>query len=456
MIQNQFVIHDSKHKPIKLRAERMSNYIRGQIVEATNSSGDLLYLFFYQGKFLTAKKATKLRRHSFIEYAFTKGMTYQAPHPYIDSLIASNQTPTVLTNKQLLRKLNQHYSKQEKAYILTFFESFISKKQIFEEIKTMFYEFRRNGKLLTAYQLIRVMKDFAPKHSLVKSLSSDLIYKDFNKMYYDQTDEMFDQDRLEAEKVMFHKPDQYAEKYANRLEEEGRLLELVMWQFSNPQSFSFTSIEKHLLNGFSNHEAIQILEHLSESMSDASLNERLLSLYLETKQLDHISQLSRQIDIDEKTLNEIADILTDNSPSELNVDSFRIQPLLLKVTQLNPTMANDLLHKYIGNMLHRHSLKDINDWLEPFREKHESIDTIQKFDRLYEMNDDLDHMQSLGELYYEFKQWKQALECFSMESELKPEEAQPLKWLSKTYLEMGMKEESDVYQKMYVSVQKQA
>ncbi|TFB13119.1 hypothetical protein E3U55_16670 [Filobacillus milosensis] len=456
MIQNQFLIQDQKNKPIKLRAKRVAYYVRGQIIEAMSDNEELYYLFYYQNHFLTAKKTSKLRRGSYIENAFKRGHIYDAPHPFINTLITSNQTSKILNNKQLLRKLNQQYSSHDKAYILTFFESFISKKQLFEEIKSMFYELRRNGQLFSAYQLICILKDFAPNHSLVKSLSSDLIYKDFSKMYYDRTEEFFRKDPIEAEKIMFSEQDRYAEQYVSKLKADGRKLELLVWQYehlkNHPQEELYNSFFNEL-QPISDHEKIQILEQLINQNHFLPIQEDLFKLYIKTNQFDKVAELmtTYEMDISEQDLEEVTQLLLESPQKNIDVD--QLQPLLLKVTEYNHALAEDLLYKYIGAMLQKHDLFYIKKWLEPFKD-HSAV--IQKFGKLYQLNEDLDHMQTLGELYYEFKHWDQAIECFSMESELKPDEALPLKWLSKTYLEKGMKEESDVYQKMFVNVQKQA
>ncbi|MGP4071763.1 hypothetical protein ACTWQB_04325 [Piscibacillus sp. B03] len=462
MIENQFTIQDAKNKSLRLRAERMANYVRAQIVEAISDEHDLYYLFFYKGEFLTAKKVTKLRRHSFIETAFKHGHVYQSPHPFMNHLLTSNHSAKIINNKQLLRKLNQHYSKTEKAYILTFFESFISKKQLFEEIKDMFYEDRRGGQLFTAYQLIRILKDFAPKHSLVKSLSSDLIYKDFAKMYRDRDSELFSQDLIEAEKIMFHEIETCQDQYVQHLMTENRPLELSMLLYEQmkkaPSSATLDLLHQTLQENFTDNESVQLLERLAEQVKFASLQELLLKKYLDLKQIDRISLilLETEVDLTPNNLEQLTRSMSEISPNELNMQPEALQNFILKLLKHNPSKADPLLTKCLIKLLASTELNDVNDWIRPFRELCGKTKAIEQFDKMFNMSEDLESMQPLGELYFEFEQWDQALECFSMESELKPDAAKPLKWLSKTYLEMGLKDESEAYQKMYVSVQKQA
>ena len=104
-------------------------------------------MFFYKYRFLTAVKAKRIKLQSYIEHAFKQGMIFEAPHPLIDKLISNRHEFKNLSFKQLLNKLELHYTPQEQAYILTLFESFFPKKQLFEEILTHYYEYRRNGQL---------------------------------------------------------------------------------------------------------------------------------------------------------------------------------------------------------------------------------------------------------------------------------------------------------------------
>ena len=72
------------------------------------------------------------------------------------------------------------------------------------------------------------------------------------------------------------------------------------------------------------------------------------------------------------------------------------------------------------------------------------------------ISDELDDMQTLGELYYEFRQMDKAIECFDWEMELKPADPKPLQWLAKIYREKGMNQESDIYRQLCVNLQKWA
>jgi tetratricopeptide (TPR) repeat protein len=130
--------------------------------------------------------------------------------------------------------------------------------------------------------------------------------------------------------------------------------------------------------------------------------------------------------------------------------------ILNTVVSLFPERAEQLLTNSVSSLLKTNELPSIQKWLEPFKENHQTLKIFDKIDTMLKLNDDLDEMQTLGELYYEFKQFDKAIECFSWEMELEPTNPKPLHWLAKTYREMGMNYESDAYQQLCINVQKRA
>lgn len=261
---------------------------------------------------------------------------------------------------------------------------------------------------------------------------------------------------------MFHEPDRYFDQYVNQLTTENRTLEQSMLLYEqmkiSPSKQVLNSLNQLLHQHFSDQESVDLLERLSRQRPFTPLHELLLRKYLDLKQIDRASLLLLQSNFELTTadMKQLHTSLNEMSPEELKIQPEALQNLLLKLFKQEPNSSDVLLNKCLICLLAQYELTDVHDWLEPLREVCGQLDVIQKFDRIYKMSEDLENMQPLGELYFEFKQWNQALDCFSMESELKPDEARPLKWLSKTYLEMGLKDESEAYQKMYVNLQKQA
>ena len=58
-------------------------------------------------------------------------------------------------------------------------------------------------------------------------------------------------------------------------------------------------------------------------------------------------------------------------------------------------------------------------------------------------------MMELGQYYAEFHQYDEAIECFSWEMELNPDDPAPVSQLSKMYRHKGMTDEAAAYQQLF-------
>ncbi|HLR60900.1 MAG TPA: hypothetical protein VK097_00485 [Lentibacillus sp.] len=465
MEQNQFYIYKMNGKPLHVNPERIALYRQAEIIEAVSDNYDIYYLFFYKHDFLTASKAKKLRRHSFIESAFKLGIVFNAPHPFIEELFSANNHCRISRFEPLLKKLDKHYTPQEKAFILTFFESFISKKRLFNEIKSIFYVYRRNGQNMMAYQIVRILMDFAPNQDLVRQLRSDLNFKRYADMYNNQSDEIMMKDLIFAEKVLYSETnnDPYFQQLINLLYEQSRWMDIVALYFGrlidNPSEEYYDPFIKLLNRYLKNTQVMQILEDLHRELPRfVPLKKDLLKQYIELNKLENILNLFNNPDFElnasqaesMKEMLEQLDLVSQSLSSEQLKSLFKI------VIDFHPKKAGDLIHGYTSALLKTNEPVFLRELLKPFAERREIHPVYQKVNRLITFNDDLDQMQMLGELYYEFSQSDQAIECFSWEMELKPEDPTPLKWLSKIYQELGMEQESKAYRQLLSSLQKRA
>lgn len=77
-----------------------------------------------------------------------------------------------------------------------------------------------------------------------------------------------------------------------------------------------------------------------------------------------------------------------------------------------------------------------------------------KLQSMERWQEDLDHMEELGVLYYEFGQPEKALECFQYASEMRPESIQPVQWMAKVYKDLGHEQESETYRNLTKQMQK--
>lgn len=462
MVQEQITLYDHR-KAIPLQLEKVIFYLQGEIIEAISENEEIYYLFFYKYRFLTAVKAKRVKLQSYIERAFKQGMVFDAPHPLIEKLISTRHELQILSFNQLVNKLELHYTPQEQAYILTLFESFFPKKQLFTEILTHYYEYRRNGQLALGYQIIRILMDFAPKQSLVKSFANDIHFHKYAVLYNEKSPKVLAADLVYAEKVLYdgkEKKDDFKLLTAF-LEKKSRWLDLIAIFLSNRNTS--LSVEEyrylsHLLElHFNEEESMFILEQLSlRYPAFLPLKQDLFNQYIEFKRIGKLLELlnSHEIVLSHTQLQALASMLEEADTGVFPHDPVALQEMVNRLMNLLPEKTELLLKRSVTVLLQTIEPVEIKLWMNPLKSKAGSSQTFDKIEAIVELSDSLNNMQTLGELYFEFQQFERAIECFSWEMELDPTNPKPLQWLAKVYHEMGQEQESEVYQQLCINVQK--
>lgn len=465
MTQHQFLLKDHENS-IQLQAERVAFYLQGEIIEAFNAEKNkVYYLFFYKSHYLTACKAKKLRRNSYIEHAFKDGLVFNEPHPIIEKLISSNSPLKMTAFNPLVKKLEKLYSNHEKAQILTFFESFFPKKHLFHEISSIFYEYRRNGQMFLGYRIVRILHDFAPNHSLVKELNGSLMFNKYATLYNQMSEKLLEKDPIFVEKVLFtqKKDPQRFQQLVECYEKDARLLDLVaLYSYKLkdiPSNDAYRSLVKLLHQTFNEFESIEILEGLSSQIPEyLPLQHDLFTHYLSTRNMKEVLNLAnhQEFNLSKSDSRTFGSILNDIDFKEDFMQPEMLKSLMKTVVKFFPEKVEDFLYKSVVTLLRSHELPYIKEWLAPFKASQTHLQLFDKIDRIQIYNDDLDQMQTLGELYVEFKQLDKAIECFCWEMELKPNDPKPLQWLAKVYQEKGMDHEADAFRQLCINLQKRA
>lgn len=464
MTQNQIILNE-RRKPISLKPERILFYLKGEIIEAISEHQEVYYLFFYEYRFLTAVKGRRIKLRSYIEQAFKEGMVFEAPHPLINKLQSTHRDLQILSLQHLLNKLKLNYSPPEQAYILTLFESFFPKKQLFEAILAHYYEYRRNGQLTSAYQIFRILLDFAPKQSLVKSLANDVYFHKYAVMYKEAAPKILNADPIFAEKLFYagREDEQYFQLLTAFLEQKSRWLDLLALFLSNHKlalsidkyRYLTSLLEKH----FNEEDSIFILEQLTEKYpSFLPIKHDLVNQYIKTNNTVKLLVLlcEQEIELSHSQLQILGNMLELHETEASLLEPELLKKILKKIMDLFPKKAEDLFKQAIISLLKTYELPFIMEWLKAFKQQAEALPIYAKIETMEKLSHSLDDMQTLGEFYFEFRQFNKAIECFSWEMELYPSETKPLQWLSKAYHELGQQQESEAYQQLCKNLQKWA
>ncbi|SIS65768.1 hypothetical protein [Salimicrobium flavidum] len=449
MNEQEWSLSQNKDKRV-IKPLRAVFYERAQIVEAVRGV-HVYYLFFYKETYVTAIQATKVKYNSFLGRAFRNGFICDAPHPLIERLNLHKPFPTS-TYTSLLQHLSGKYTHQEQVYILTFLESFLSKKKLLEEMKNLFYDIRRKGKMFEAYKIIRVLMDFAPNHRFVKELSHDLHFQQFEETYDLPPMKLWEKDPLHAEKQMFHDRD---DRLLTVLKKTHPLeyTAFALLTFNEGKSHYEDYDEVFRLH-FTSEEQLQIVEHAYQLVpSDEEAKQRLLSGYLEKNRLNDVFLLleGEEAVLTPKECRKAENaLLTERSL----VTSLPVwERYLREIFRVRTEAKEQLIHAFVREVLPSYPVADVRAALEKF-EGIEETGTYENIRKMEEWQDELDRMEELGRLYYEFEQKEKALECFQYASEMKPEEVAPVQWLAKIYKDLGQEQEAETYRELTKQIKK--
>ncbi|GIN37325.1 hypothetical protein [Heyndrickxia oleronia] len=460
-MSQQTIQISKKNQIIELRITQMAIYLQSKIIEAMDNEKHVYYLFFYKNHYITYVKPSKLKRKSFISEALTKGLILPPNHPLVFSSITLEHPFKKYSFQQLIKKAENLFTPQEVAFLTTFFESFISKKTIFSYIQTIFYDYRRNGKMFSSYRILRILMDFCPNESWVKGIASDLNFIKYSKLYDQLADVLIDKDPLYMENRLFQLKEnkQEYQRLEQLLKHQSRWMDLIGFYLQTINVENYPSLFQFIQIHLPKEDVISVLEdliqkeqHIPELIND------LLDLYIENKDAEKLIQLliRSKLSLTTSQAQAFEEILNEVNLNPRYFQSEQIDSILAPLFHINPEKAKIFLHQFITLLLKEQNLDSIIEYLEPLKGCIPAIPILKKIEQMQKLSNDPDQQLLLGQLFYEFGQYDQAIDCFSWEMELKAYDPKPVKWLAKLYNEIGMNQEHQAYTQLYIDMQKRA
>lgn len=461
MNQRIEILNDEK---INLQPYALYIYQGFQVIEAYNDEqNDCYYLFFYKDQFLTAKKTLRIKRISTLKQILTKGIHIPNPNPIINTLISANSIKTLPTIDSIWKKVNKSYPKNEALHVLTLFNNYLKKERIQEIIKNTYYELRREGKLLHAYQILVTILQSSPTNKWAKSIISNVQYMKYSTRYSNGLDNLITIDPLYAENMLYQQLDSLPSisLLVDKLHREHRTFEqIALFYYLLTKSEYDIDVAKVFLllsRTFSEEEStsffISTYNQSNSSRNKASLFKHLLSTAIRNGQTDQAYRLitshNEPLSVDQ--INMFIQVI-EKLNSTYPIDFTCLKADLLRFANYDQT--NTVLSFLLPRLFANHNIEFIYQWLEPFHYQRTSLPVIEKLKTMYMIKDDPDQQHYMGELYYELRLLPQAIDCFNWDFELNPTNARPLKWLTKLYRELGMVEESKSYQYLFQQMQK--
>lgn len=437
-----------------LRIAKMIVYLRSKIIEAWDDRGQVYYLFFYKDTFLTACKAKRLRIRSFIADAIKKGISLASPHPIIRKVVHSSQSYRTFEFKQLLKKLRQEFSPYEQAYILTFFESFIHKRELFEKIQEIYYDLRRNGQMFSSYQTSRILHEFAPKNKWARETANLISFSKYFNLYHKFSEQLLARDVIYGEKLLYEGRENrdFRERLEHSLLDDGLVMDAAVLAIDDflaaPEVNRYKTLLERLQMVFSEEEVCEIVEDLYLQKPELPmLQNDLLERLLKLDRLEDAAKLIARREIppaglSEKALNAVGELILSGAGG---MQYEKMNVFLAPLVFLDPEKAEKAIEKCVTYLLKEYDIDYVENWLEPIKEADPFLAIFQKIDCIKKYQDDPDKQLELGKIYYDLDLLELALNCFSWEMEMNEKNLEPVEWLAKLYKKMGMERESEAY-----------
>lgn len=453
-MKSPMIIARDKKQSIQLEIGRMTIYKQSKIIEATDEQDQTYYLFFYKEQYLNYVAPGQ------VIDSFTKGTTLPAPHPLIESLVSPYPHFKKQNFTGLFEKLQKQYSPQETALIASYFAPVIKKDNLTDFIKTIFYKERRDGKLLSCYRILRVLKGIAPNHDLVDAFSQDMEFTKYDDLYKHADETILAKDPIYVEEQLYQ-DEQAFQKLVDLYQDQNRWIDIIAIYITRvihtQKSVEYLALKSLIEKHFDSANKLIFLEDLyKRGLTFDPLQQDLLNSYMEHKKLEDILTLLSEngLTLQPSQSKELIVMVKQRGITTESIPPEGLQRLILTLFAAKDDQAADILHQAVSSLLNDHTLSYIQKWAQPLKDTQLAEPILQKIDEMNLIVEDPNQQQRLGELYHYFHHSKLAIECMSFDMELREDDPKPVKWLAKLYHELGMDAEHKAYQQLYIDMVK--
>jgi hypothetical protein len=445
-----------KKKALNGQVNRVAVFARTKVVETFTNNGNL-YLIYYKDKLIYGEQLDELKQGSFIDLAMKEGLVFESQHA-VTAFLIPKLSIKIPNKNTLFTRLQDHYSPQEVAYIATTLDSFFTEDVITKSVNEVFTHLKRNGQHFKAFQVMHLLNEqianFDADKDLLKSIEFQK-YADFYKTkdlrIIAEKDPLF----MELHCFQGRSDKEKAVLLEEMLHNQNRLFEaIIIWISGDDQQQIISSIKKNTeaaLKIVSKEQWILILSQADINPFQALPEAEgiIKSLILEGKKDQAANYLLNFIDNLPSSYHSILYSLWFELDPTFITSYLDKVIYIIKQQEEKSSELEKKFHHLILRLLKEHDLVFVQKILLPLTKEFPYSLTMKKINRMCEIIEDPDQMMELGQYYAEFNQIDKALECFFWEMEVKPEDPNAAKQISKMYQQKGMIKEATAYQQMF-------
>jgi hypothetical protein len=455
IMPTEITIKDNK-RTAKGNVVRGAIYGGSKVLHVKTTEDDSFYLVYFRNSLIFGDKLEKAEEGSFIEKAFQDGLVVEESHPILSALIPKSQVSIPNPNK-VFPQIQSHFSPQESAYIATTLDSFFEKSQLAKVIDQFYFDFRRNGKFMKAFQILKISTYFMPQFNERLTSREFHSYDDFYQP--SNLPSILKKDPLYAELYCYKNrlnPDVYPFLEEILGTNDGFVETILLWLEKVKKGQKAESIEKmtHLALKFINlKEWVMILgqEKINPFHELPEVRILIEKMVKEGNYKTAALVLLNFIDDLPTPYEPILKKVWENLDAEFvgsHLDHF-ITILQRQVNVEDQKQSETQISQLIVSLLKGYDLKAVYEKLLPLKKVLPHSIVIRKLGKMVKMMEDPDHMMELGDHYVEFNQYDQAIDCYFWEMELNPQDPEPVWKISKMYQQKGMFQEAAEYQKVF-------
>ncbi|GAF64789.1 hypothetical protein BTS2_1685 [Bacillus sp. TS-2] len=434
-----------KKDEISLQEKEIFLFQQSKVVTAVGSDQNKYLLFFYKNRFLNIIPSTSAKKSTFLYEIKKRGKRVPALYPLLTKWLPAHTKIKSLPAQPFIQKIKDHYSLEEAILVISQLDCWLDASLLKQLIHDTFLQLRRGGKLQAAYRLGMLLDARSFQKDWVHSLISQPDYKNAAQVYQKPLESLYNDDPIFVEQKSYLSLPKYDSLLFKLYEEQHRtndsiLLHTILF-LENPTN------PKDLLQALTKHlnkmEIVMILLTIKKRIPTSStLHSELLRYLLQLGEEKQALKLyfASQLELDFIEKEKLLAILEETDHPKY--DLLLVEPdKLSNLISGSPRKFQAIVEKYLPSYLNKYSLEDIHDWLGNLSIK-EPLPIKNNIAKMIEWSDNPEKQLDLGHLSYQLKLYDKAVECFSWEVELNPENKEPLSWLMKSYQHLGKKEEA--------------
>ncbi|XJZ27805.1 tetratricopeptide repeat protein [Bacillota bacterium Lsc_1132] len=453
----ELLIKDKK-KTIKGEISRAAFYARSKVVVAETTESETYYFIYYHNRLIFGDQLEQVKKASFIDRAFREGIELDSPHPLLTAFIP-DLTVSIPNRNKLFTQLQADFSPHEIAYIATTLDSFFTKEHLANVIEKLFFHYRRNGNFKKSFQILQILTAFLPdSKSANERLHSHEFYS-YQKFYHASSlSVILKEDPLYVDLHCFKNRSDPAIRtmLKDLLTSKNSFVELLLlWledikkneiDFYSQMALQFVSMPEWMFIltkvGMNPFQLLPEAQRVIEKMLQNGSYETA-ALHL----LPFMDDLPENYDLILKKLWEDMDA----EFVAAHLDKF-VSILEKKEDGGKGEHTEARIYQLAVTLLEEFDLKTTFSKLLPIQKHLPHSRVLRKLADMLKLVEDPDHMMELGDLYAEFKQFDQAIDCYFWEMELRPQDPDPVLKICKCYQQKGMLGEAEVYQKIFLQL----